>query len=274
MSRRHYVTKARLTAVDQSLSNRQRSVMNDVARIGILSGRQLRALHYTSAGLSTRLARRELAGMVETEVLARTDRQIGGQHAGSDGYCYVLGLSGQRLTQPDRRRYWQRSEPGTQMITHALAVGQLYTDLRGREREGTSKLVSFSGEPNCWRRYYGPGGSPQWLKPDASAVIHVGDFEDRYFIEIDCATERPARIEAKARVYVRYYMSGREQAERGLFPIVVFVAPAEIRRSEIIDAIARIPAEHWHLFTVVTAKRAAGLIASGELAAAAEEAAS
>jgi hypothetical protein len=249
--------------------------MADVDALGVMSGAQLRTIHYDSAGLSARLARRELAEMVQLGVLRRLDRQVGGRHAGSDGYCYVLSeLIGERLMHPDRRRYWQRSEPGDQFVNHGLALAQLYTDLRRLAAGGGSEICTFQGEPLCWRRYFGPGGSPRWLKPDAYLTLAGDDFEDHYFIEIDCGTERPARIESKARAYTRYYQSGREQGELDLFPLIVFVVPTESRKNEVIGAVTRLSAQWWRLFVVVTTDSAANLLISGSLAAGASEAAS
>lgn len=275
MRRGPYVTKGRLESVRASLSDRQRDVMADVDAIGVMSGRQLKGVHYDGDGLSARLARRELAEMVDHGVLRRLDRQVGGRHAGSDGYCYVLSeLIGERLLHPGKRRYWQRSEPGSQFVSHGLALAQLYTDLRILERTDAAEVAEILGEPLCWRRYFGPGGSPRWLKPDAYLSIASGEFEDHYFIEIDCDSERPRRIETKARAYVSYYQSGREQAESDVFPLVVFVVPSEDRKKEVVSAVTRLSAEWWRLFVVVTAGTAASLLIGGSLAAGASETAS
>ena len=68
------------------------------------------------------------------------------------------------------------------------------------------------------------------LKPDAFAVIHIGDFEDRYFIEADCDTEPGPRITEKARAYIRYWQTGREDEAHGIFPYVLWVAVTESAR--------------------------------------------
>ena len=44
-------------------------------------------------------------------------------------------------------------------------------------------------------------------------------------------------IIAKAKTYVRYWQSGREQAETGIFPFVLWVAPDEARADLLIDAL-------------------------------------
>jgi hypothetical protein len=247
------------------LSVRQRAILSDVARLGILSGQQVRSLHFRSDQASRRLARLDLAELVETGVLVRLGRRVGGQHSGSDGYCYCLGIAGQRLLDTDRRRYRRPWEPGASLLAHALSVSQLYVDLRIAERNGSFRLAHFDAEPRCWRSFAGPGGARRWLKPDAYVVIETDDFEDRYFIEADRGTEFPIRIETKARAYISYYQSGREQQDDDIFPVVVFIVPTEQRRSQIVETIARVPAEYWRLFTCITAEHAATLLSDGSL---------
>jgi hypothetical protein len=101
------------------------------------------------------------------------------------------------------------------------------------------------------------------LKPDALAVVGIGDFEDRYFVEVDLGTESGPRITTKAKAYVRYFGSGREQANTGVFPFVLWIAPDAERAGLLMDAIARVPAEYWQLFQVSTADSAAQRIVSG-----------
>jgi hypothetical protein len=263
VSRAHYVTTKRLGEIRAALSERDWSILSDVGRLSVMSGEQIRCLHFF--GLTRRLARLELAELVQMSVLERLGRRVGGQHAGSDGYCFSLGLAGQRLLQPLRRRYWRLPTPGPSFLAHAIAVSQLYTELRLLERSGGFRIVGFEAEPACWRRYFGPGGSPRWLKPDADLVIEGPEFEDRYFIELDRATEFPARIAGKAKAYVNYYQSGHEQAESVVFPLVVFVVPSDARRAQLVDVFSNLAAEHWQFFTVLTTKQAADTLAAGSL---------
>jgi len=259
-----YTTAKRLVQLRQELSERQNRVLSDVARIGLVSGQQLRQLHFSDDQASRRLARLDLAMMVEQGVLERLGRRVGGQHSGSDGYCYCLGIAGQRLIDPGRSRYRRPWEPGTVFLAHALSVAQVYVELRSAEHGGSFCLARFDAEPACWRRYSGPGGTRRWLKPDAFTVIETHEFEDRYFIESDCGTEAAVRIEAKARAYISYWQSGREQSDDDIFPLVVFVAPSDRRRTQLVAALDRL-GEHRHLFVVVTAQEAADALQSGAL---------
>jgi hypothetical protein len=103
------------------------------------------------------------------------------------------------------------------------------------------------------------------LKPDALAVIGIEDLEYRYFVEIDCSTEHRPQLVRKAKTYVRYFQSGREQAETGIFPFVIWSVPNEARAELVIDALSSLLAEHWHLFVVATAEHTAERIASGHI---------
>jgi hypothetical protein len=101
------------------------------------------------------------------------------------------------------------------------------------------------------------------LKPDAYAVVHVGGWEDRFFVEADCSTIPGSRITSKARMYVDHWQSGEEQAQSGIYPYVLWMTVSDRRKTFLIEALARLPAEHWRLFVVTTADEAADLISSG-----------
>ena len=125
------------------------------------------------------------------------------------------------------------------------------------------ELLAYESEPKCWRPYFGPGGARSILKPDALAVLGIDDYEDRYFIEADCSTEHRPHIVAKAKTYVRYWQSGREQVETGIFPYVLWVAPDEPRAAFLVDVLASLPPEHWQIFMVATADLSSRQMATG-----------
>jgi Replication-relaxation len=248
-----YLTRRRLEELQAALSVRDRRIVSDVDRLGVLSGRQLRALHYPDSDAGRRLCRLDLARLVEHQVLVRLSRRVGGVRAGSEGFVYGLGVGGRRLVDPERSRWWARTTPGPAFLRHALALGDLYVRLREGEQLGHWALTTFDAEPICWRPFAGPGGGRLALKPDGYVVVDGGEFEDHFFVEIDCATESAPRILEKSRLYVRYWRSGREQARLGLFPLVLWVVPSERRLQQLVDALATLDAEVWELFCVVTA---------------------
>jgi len=252
VSARTYLTSRRMRELEAALSEREHAVIADVDRLGVLSGRQLRALHYANTDAGRRLCRLDLARLVESRCLARLGRRVGGVRAGSEGFVYAMGLTGRRLVDPNRTRWWARTTPGAAFLRHALSLGDLYVGLCAEGQAGRVSLVAFDAEPTCWRRFAGPGGARLVLKPDAYVVIDSGEFEDHFFIEIDCATESAPRIIQKARVYVRYWQSGREEIRLGLFPLVVWVVPTERRQQQLVSALATLDPAVWQLFTVAT----------------------
>lgn len=266
MTRRAYITRTCLERLQRQLTARDRALLATVARLNVASGQQLRRLHYPDTDSGRRLARLDLARLSEWRVLARLGRRIGGVRAGSEGYVYALDVAGQRLLDDrPKRRHWAPWTPQPSHLRHTLAVSELYVGLRLAEGQ-SNPLPTFDTEPRCWRRFTGPGGGPLVLKPDAYLVIDSGPYEDRYFVEIDCGTESLPRLADKARLYTRYWQSGREQAPSGVFPLVLWIAPDPKRVNAIVDALARLPASDWQLFVVTTAERATSQLIAGDFA--------
>jgi hypothetical protein len=261
-SKRPYLTRAKALAIGASLSPRERVLLAEVARLGVVSSDQLRRLHYEPSRAGRYLAWSDLTRLSEAQVLARLQRSVGGAKAGSKGYCYTLGLAGQRIVWPGRRKYREPWTPGRAYLRHALAVSEIYVQLR---TDMADRLLAYDTEPSCWRSYFGPGGAPAILKPDAFAVLDLERFEDRFWLEIDLATESGSRIASKAQAYIRYWQSGREQAAAGVFPQVLWVTTSNARRDLMIASLARLPAEHWQLFAVVTADEAATRMTKGTI---------
>ena len=90
------------------------------------------------------------------------------------------------------------------------------------------------------------------LKPDAYAVLYQGDFEDRFFIETDLGTEDGTRILTKARTYLNYWRSGKEQESTGIFPLVCWVTDTEQRRDFLARIFEQLSEGERGIFTVTT----------------------
>jgi hypothetical protein len=196
----------------------------------------LQRLQTLRESLSVRQFRRLLAGLTQREVLFRLERSVGGRARGSAGYVYGVGRAGQRLVRAESadavRRPWT---PRPSWLRHALAVSHLYVLLRELEDKHVVKLDAFISEPDCWRQFLGDEGRVT-LKPDAFLLIEHGDFEDRFFIEVDCGTESPATLARKCSVYRDYYSSGVEQAQSGVFPRVLWLVPTD-RRAAVLKSV-------------------------------------
>jgi len=273
------VSTARLLQLAGDLGGPERAAVEVVAKLRLASHAQLASLlgplhPHASTASTARAVRRTLAGLTGLGVLARLERRVGGVRAGSAGYVYYLGPVGQRLV-----AYWDgrglvrgrfRPEPGGRYVRHRLAVSELYVRLVLADREGELDLLTFDAEPDCWRRSLDGFGGSVLLKPDAFVRVGVGAYEERCFVEVDLGTESRSVISSKVRAYLDYFHAGVEQAESGVFPRVLLLTNSEARRAALVDVVARLPAEHWALFTVATLDRALEVISGQVVAAHAE----
>ena len=257
-----------LVSLAEGLSARDRAICEAVGRLRLVSAVQLQRLFFAeseSPATAARLTRRALARLVELRILARLERRVGGVRAGSAGWVYTLDVAGQRLT-----AYWRGEglartrmvyQPETPFVRHTLAVTEHYARLVEAERGGRCELLTFDPEPGCWRQFTDPHGAPVVLKPDAYVWLGVGDYEERSFLEVDCATEGRGALARKCRLYLDYFRTGTEQAACGVFPRVVWVTTCERRVALLVEVCARLPAEGWALFAVTTPKRAVAVLA-------------
>jgi Replication-relaxation len=258
---RGYVTTSRLMQLARTLSAREQAVLSTVARVRLATGGQLRRLHY--GDVSARQTRAALATLTERRLLARLPRVIGGVRAGSAGFVYALDVAGQRLALPGDRRRQRPWTPGVAFLAHTLQITELYARLAEAERTGRLVLEDFATEPACWRSFHGLGGGRLVLKPDAAITVRLGGFVDRWFIEVDRGTEATTTIARKADLYRLYWGSGREQADTGVFPLVLWLVPDEHRHGQLVEALGHQPGESSGLFVVSLFDAAVERIAAG-----------
>jgi hypothetical protein len=237
------------------LSERDVAILNDLDELRLLTGKQLRQLHFSSGDPITqaRKVRAALKRLSELGVIVRLSRRVGGIRAGSEGF--VVGLSGWghavlNLDADAPRRHRRVIETKPAFQEHVLAVSDLYVNLTEHSRTGRSDLLEFAGEPGAWRRFGGLGGQAVTLKPDAFVRLGVGDYELANFIEQDMATESLLTIARKLAAYVAYWRSGQEQQRRGVFPRVWWLVPTTARLQAIAHSITRLPHEARALFAV------------------------
>jgi Replication-relaxation len=239
-------------------------IIRQVAGLRLMSARQIQAIHFPDGlhdnpAAATRARQRVLARLIRERLLIQLERRIGGVRAGSVGFVLALGPIGQRLLAangPRRRSY----EPTLRFVDHTLAIGQLMVDVTIASRQGLLDLLEAQAEPDCWREFGGIGGR-RWLRPDAFLALGSGDYELRWFIEIDRSSESLPVVVRKCQLYADYYQSGREQAAHGgVFPRVCWIVPDEPRAERLRQAIARDPHLPAQLFVVTTAERAVDVI--------------
>jgi hypothetical protein len=256
------ISGAKARAIGERLTGNDRQVIDVLRTVQLATGGQLRQLVWGDGESAARSARRQLAKLTSLRVVARLSYRPGGVRTGHDGFVYILDVVGQQVVSPGRPPRRPRC-PSPIFIEHAVAVTNCYVVLKQLEARRQIELVHFDAEPNCWRQYIGRGGAAMTLRPDAFAITGAGDWEDRWFLEVDRGTEYPSRIRSKAKQYISYWQSGREQAQSDVFPKVLFVAPDALRVDQLVKTLSSFETDHWRLFQVTSAEQFADTIRAG-----------
>lgn len=246
------VTDASVQRLTAQLTPLDYCVLDTLQTVRIATGGQLRRLYWSDSDSGKRLARHHLAKLTKLRVIARLDRRIGGVRAGSDGYTYALDVAGLRVVSDSTTngRLRKPSTPGDRYLAHALAITDRYVDLREAEARHQFELLAFEAEPTSWRPYPGDHGRSLAIKPDAFVILASQDWEHRWFIEVDRATEHRPTILRKARDYISYFQSGTEQAITGIFPRVLWIAPTDAHANLLIDWLTSLEPDVQQLFQV------------------------
>lgn len=262
----------RLLELDRSLGEREKEVLLTIRRHRYLMTGQVQRLIFLEAATPSaarRAASRCLKKLRGLGLVCNLSRRIGGVRAGSASLVWYLSHAGERLLRlhehrpvPVRRFF----EPSPYFLAHTLAVAEISIQLtelcRGEKTGQRTKLAALQPEPECWRPYSERGVQVS-LKPDLYAATLSGEYEDRWFFEIDLATESPAKVIEKCRRYHQYYRTGLEQKASGVFPLTVWIAPNERRRDSLASHICTAFEKQPRLFAVITADELAHLILHG-----------
>ena len=266
---RRRLTRQQLVETAAALSERDREVLTAVQRYRYLLTGQIQRLYFYSAATPTaahRAAARALKRLRGLGLVDHLARRIGGVRAGSGGLVWHLTHAGERLlrlheqtTSPVRRFF----EPSPYFLAHSLAVAEVAVNLTEICREQHSmKLTALQPEPECWRTY-SEYGSMLSLKPDLFAIAVSGQYEDRWFIEVDLATESPSKVVDKCERYHKYYRSGLEQQEAGVFPLTVWNVPTAERKEKLIKHIREAFDKQPRLFAIITKDELWALVCQG-----------
>jgi hypothetical protein len=258
--------QSELLDIKSDLSERDLFIIKIIADLRLVSGRQIYDLFFApslrnSAESASRATRRSLARLVRMRILVRLNRQIGGVRAGSKAFVYGLGVVGHRLLERGSARPRYR-EPSVQFVDHTLAIAQLVVSVTTGTNEGPSELLAWQSEPICWRTFGSTNGQ-MTLRPDLYLSLGLGDYEYRYFVEIDRDTEHIPAIVRKARLYDRYYRTGHEQSKFEVFPTVLFVVPSSGRARAIDIALRGSRGLTSRLFSITTDDEVLGLLLGG-----------
>jgi hypothetical protein len=255
-AKRSYVSARGLAQLRERLSERDLAIIREVACLRLMSARQIQAVYFPDAEhdneqAAIRARQRVLTRLIREQLLIRLERRIGGIRAGSAGFVLALGPVGQRvLADSDQRRRFY--EPTLRFFDHTLAASQLVVDVQVAARSGMLDLLDWQAEPKSWREFASIGGR-RLLRPDLFLALGSGEYELRWFCEIDRATESLPTVRQKCRLYAAYYQAGVEQARGGgVFPRVCWIAPDERRAEQVRFVIKRDKALPDRLFVVTS----------------------
>lgn len=226
-------------------------------------------MYFTDAATSAaalRATARALKRLRELGLVDHLTRRIGGVRAGSGSLVWYITHAGERLLRlhdqapaPLKRFF----EPSPYFLAHTLAVADVAVQLTELcQKPHGVKLTILKPEPECWRTY-SEYGTVLALKPDLFAITMSGQYEDRWFIEVDLATESPAKVVGKCEKYHKYYRTGLEQQETEVFPLTVWMVPTVERKEKLIAHIRAAFDKQPKLFSVITTEELAHLIRHG-----------
>lgn len=255
--------EARLRRLDETLSERDRLILERLRQHGFLSTRQIERFAFTqhaSAASAARSTRRVLERLARDGLIRALPRRQGGLLAGSAPATWQLAPAGARLVREDGDRYRTRV-PSLQHLRHTLALADVHLDvLTLAHHHSLSARVEVEHEAT--RAFAGLGGEARLLRPDLTVTLSGRDadgvFEDYWFIEVDCGTESLPTLLRKCGVYADYRASGIEQQRLGTFPAVLWLMGgpsaqrADARASELRRRLARTPRLAAMPFVVTT----------------------
>lgn len=216
---------------------------------------------YGSRRSAIRQTLRHLRELRQRHLITKLERRVGGWQGGSQVAIWTLTTKGHRQLTGSRSRL-RPHHFSTTFLEHSLAV----TETRVLLHESAEQLqlqIMVQSEPSCWRRYLDAYGNTVMLKPDLAVTVTSEAYVDRYFIEVDRATENPARVVRKCWQYVQYRRSGAEQGGHGVYPAVVWLVPNEQRKQQIARSLAAEPKLPRELFQILTASELLPLVRDG-----------
>jgi hypothetical protein len=247
------ISSQRLDSLSERLTDADRAVLLLLSEVRLATGFQI-ARRLWNADSPTdsraRAARRSLALLENLRVIERVRHRIGGVRRGSQSITYGVGPTGYRLLGRLGFEPRRLGTPGERHIAHTLAITELVVRLHRAAIDGDLDLIEVQAEPACWRSFLGAMGSRMTLKPDLFLRVGCGALEDRWFVEVDLATESRATLSAKAKRYVIHYRCGEEQRRHGVYPRVIWTVPDAKRREQLEEVLSELPPAAQRLFVV------------------------
>jgi hypothetical protein len=247
------ISSRQLDLIARDLTDNDHAVILFLSELRLATGSQLARRLWSSRAQTdhqARAARRALLRLERWRVVDKLPQRTGGIRGGSDSVIYCLGPAGRRLLARNGYETQRLYCPGDRYVAHTLAITELVVGLHEASLSGDLDLIELQTEPTCWRGFLGLMGARLILKPDLFVRIGSGAFEDRWWIEVDLATEASPTLSSKAQRYLAYYRSGQEQRRHGVYPRVLWTVPDRRRAEQVQAALERLPAGAQRLFAV------------------------
>ncbi|HEV7564376.1 MAG TPA: replication-relaxation family protein [Microbacteriaceae bacterium] len=248
-----YITTGRLERIASEMTELDWSLLSFVATSRLATSKHLVCRFFTDDPKAdparARAGSRALKRLSDWRVLdPLPGRARGGVRGGSATLIYSVGVGGRKLLARRGLHLRRLGAPGERHVNHVLACTGVVVDLCAADARGELDLIEVQQEPTCHRAFLGAWGARLWVRPDLFVRIGVGALEDRWFIEIDLATEHAGTLLAKAKRYLLHYRSGSEQAEFGVYPRVVWAVPDARRGGQVKEVQRHLPAEARKMF--------------------------
>jgi len=261
-----YITSGRLDRISAELSERDWMVLNFVATSRLATSRHLIRRFWTddpkADPAKARAGARALKRLSDWRVLdPLPGRARGGVRGGSATLIYSVGVAGTKLLARRGLELRRMGAPGERHINHVLACTSAVVELCAADARGDLDLIEVQQEPACHRAFLGPWSARLWVRPDLFVRVGVGALEDRWFVEIDLATEHAGTLLVKANRYLAHYRSGSEQREAGIYPRVAWAVPDPRRAEQIERVLRRLPGEAQKMFVVCLQDELVALLA-------------
>ena len=257
--KRTHLSRAQLERIEASLTARDHAALQSIRRYRFLTSSQIGRLYVTDSSSTKSHTRQQnllTKKLSDCGLIQALERRVGGVGGGSSQPVWHLTEAGYRLltlNDPDSGPRKRFREPSAMFLNHTLAVAECAVQLTCICRTSYDiDLEQVDCEPFCWRYYKDEDGRFTYLRPDLFAITNYDDYEDRWFIEIDLATESPMDVVEKCNAYLRYYYTDIEQKETDVFPLVVWITTDESRKQRLKEYISDQIKGHPKMFLVIT----------------------
>jgi hypothetical protein len=176
------------------------------------------------------ITRRIVRRLAVQGLVADSGRLVGGRGGGSIGLAYHLTAAGSRFAatleagQPQRRP----APKGTFLLQHALMTADFALALRRAATLRRDEILEWECD---WQAAQKLGLSV--VVPDAHFVYATRSHELEALLEIDLGTEGTQFFARKVARYIELFRSGTWQRRFPIWPVVLIVAPTDLRVASI-----------------------------------------